>query len=61
MTKLIQAIATLLFGILMGMGMGLTRGEETGKNNTRKECIDHGIAKWECNPITGETFFVWRK
>ncbi len=48
-------VAPLLAGGFVGWGLAW----KVLRSVVRREAVDAGVAKWECDPATGETRFVW--
>ena len=59
---LISSVLCFVFFVL-GICLGTVRGNYVGRNQgeraVRQEATEIGAAEWRCDPVTGETKFVW--
>lgn len=49
----------VLVGVVIGLALGFIMGFFIGIDNIEKTAIEQKVARYTCNPITGETTLQW--
>lgn len=55
-----RAVYVLMLGLL-GLVIGLGLGQAFGRHVARQEAVRAGVARWEADPETGRSEFVYGK